>query len=116
MINKLQFIPAYKMVSWHWPQDVAKQLIARGADLNARNCKGETPLHPAIFSQACSKILLESGADIDTRDNQNQTPLIKVSSYNCFPSYIVQQIRLVMCGKLFQLSLLIEHLARASQI
>jgi ankyrin repeat protein len=50
-------------------------LISAGADVNARDCKGFTPLHYAVLSKFDSRrairYLLDSGADIDARAYQS---------------------------------------------
>ena len=58
--------------------DRIRDLIARGADVNARNYKGQTALHCAAragFVDIVS-LLLEHGAEVDLRDRAGHTPLI----------------------------------------
>eukprot|EP00854_Cymbomonas_tetramitiformis_P019831 gene19831-23717_t len=54
-------------------------LVRAGADINAKNSSGQTPLHCAAASgdPAIVRILLQAGADIDARDSgpRNETPL-----------------------------------------
>ncbi|MBO4317775.1 MAG: ankyrin repeat domain-containing protein [Mailhella sp.] len=47
-----------------------------GADVNAKNCIGETPLFRAVGSDnpECVKLLLEAGADVNVEDNMGRTP------------------------------------------
>lgn len=55
-----------------------RRLIAAGADVNARNHKGQTALHCAAkagFGEIAA-LLIEHGAELDTRDRQGQTPLL----------------------------------------
>lgn len=57
----------------------AKWLIARGANIQAKNASGETPLHLAAgSSREMTQFLLEKGAKITT-NNYGMTPL-----YYCF--------------------------------
>jgi len=53
-----------------------KQLISNGADINARNSKGETALH--YFAKNNNEIctyLAKKGANIEAEDYENQTPI-----------------------------------------
>lgn len=57
--------------------DCAKELISRGADLNARGQNDITPLHLACNYNYTKiiKLLLESGADVNAETLSKQTPL-----------------------------------------
>jgi ankyrin repeat protein len=74
-----------------------KLLIAKGADVNARNAYGATPLFNAIyqnnliFPQDGPKreengvsLLLDHGADVNARDNHGLTPLLFAAQGRCF--------------------------------
>jgi len=56
---------------------VAQELLARKADVNARNHGGLTPLHDCVHRGTIesAEMLLEHGASITARNNEGQTPL-----------------------------------------
>ncbi|MFC1604420.1 ankyrin repeat domain-containing protein [Planctomycetota bacterium] len=55
-----------------------KRLIAQGADLNARNEKGQTPLHLSFISRygKGTVLLISEGADVNAKDQAGETPLM----------------------------------------
>lgn len=58
--------------------EVARLLVERGrANVNAKNDKGRTPLHRAVWRAdvALSKYLLDIGAQVDALDENDRTPL-----------------------------------------
>ena len=54
--------------------DLVKLLLARGADIDARDRDGKTPLLRAAYDD-CITALINSGADIHIKDNKNKTIL-----------------------------------------
>ncbi|PZO21817.1 MAG: hypothetical protein DCF25_04540 [Leptolyngbya foveolarum] len=54
---------------------LAQQLIEQGADVNARNGKGDTPLHYVGASVEIARSLIERGADVNAQNNTGLTPL-----------------------------------------
>ena len=57
--------------------DIARELLQRGADINARTTQGHTPLFDAIDRSHIMMVtlLLEHGADTGIPDDTGQTPL-----------------------------------------
>jgi ankyrin repeat protein len=58
-------------------EKIAKLLIDRKADVNARDEYGATPLHKAANTNApkVAKLLIDAKADVNTRDKYGATPL-----------------------------------------
>ena len=54
--------------------EIAKLLLERGADVRAKNNRGETPLHWAKNVET-AKLLLDRGADVNAKNNMGDTPL-----------------------------------------
>lgn len=65
--------------------DLARVLLEGGADVNAANDRGVTPLHRAVQvdGKAVVDLLLETGegAAVDARDEQGRTPLHWAATY-----------------------------------
>lgn len=56
--------------------ELCRELIRLGADVNAVNCIGVTPLH-VCFSLPCAKLLVEAGANVNVIAIHSWTPLFK---------------------------------------
>jgi ankyrin repeat protein len=63
-------------------RDMAKFLLAHGADVNAKGKGGETPLHyAATVDKDIVALLLASNADVNARDNRGLTPLHAAAAF-----------------------------------
>ncbi|MDR6990166.1 ankyrin repeat domain-containing protein [Luteimonas sp. 3794] len=71
--DKYGFTPLHGVVGEHY-FDMARLLIARGANINASNDNGTTPLHLAAYAEMV-EILAANGANLEARDSRGSTPL-----------------------------------------
>ena len=55
--------------------ETMKHLLAKGANVNAKNRRGSTPLHWAIHDEAKVRLLLAHGAGINAKQGDSRTPL-----------------------------------------
>jgi uncharacterized protein len=62
------------MIECGWDADAALMLIKRGANVNAQNNDGITPLIDTPVEDV-ARVLIENGADLSLRDKQGKTAL-----------------------------------------
>ena len=57
--------------------EIAKLLIEKGADVNAKNRDGSTPLHSAAFlgHTEIAELLIRKGAEVNPKNYRDETPL-----------------------------------------
>ncbi len=86
---------ALHVVAAAYQHQLARELIAAGADVSARNCRGAEPLHYAVdgvpgshtwnpTAQAATvAALIEAGADTNAADKSGVTPLHRAVRTRC---------------------------------
>ena len=81
--SKQQATPLH-FASFRGHFEIALALLDHGADANARNADGQTPLHrvslcPNKKTNCLVQLMLERGADVNARDKDQETPLHSAS-------------------------------------
>ena len=61
-------------------KEMLEVLLKAGADVNARNGRGSTPLHWAVSDEGKTRLLLEKGAAINSQTDSGRTPLYLAAS------------------------------------
>lgn len=59
-------------------RDTAELLVRAGANVNAPNMNGRTPMHflpSALDDEALARLMIEHGGDVHARDLNGRTPL-----------------------------------------
>ncbi len=74
----------------HGQAEIARWLLARGLDVNARSGKGHLPLHYAAANGhvAVARVLLDHGADIHARDGEHNAPALAWARFQRRPELI----------------------------
>jgi Ankyrin repeats (many copies)/Ankyrin repeat len=86
---------ALHAAAFSYDADMARELVARGADIRARNRRGAEPLHAAVMGvpgsahwdpvrqRAVIGYIIEAGADPDARAAGGVTPLHRAARNRC---------------------------------
>ena len=64
-------------------KEEVERLIEQGADLNAKNDDGQTPLHLTILNKRAGQarwVLITQGADVNAKTNDGTTPLMMAAA------------------------------------
>jgi ankyrin repeat protein len=77
--------------------DILKLLIENGADINAKDNQGNSPIHGAIENNEIHilRLLIEKGADINAKNNLGQSPLhlaVELDNFNCAQVLILSRV------------------------
>jgi ankyrin repeat protein len=80
----------------HGYVEIAKLLLAKGADVNATISEGDAPLHRAVWygHKETAQLLLSNKADVDIRDGIGRTPL-----YDAAAAGQIEEVRILLAAK-----------------
>lgn len=97
--SKLLETPLHRLCARAKPQiDLITMLLKRGADVNATNLSGKTPVFYCSFNYSVEllKLLVKFGADINMKDKHGNT-LLHDDYINCFDEYFEEFLKTLIC-------------------
>lgn len=85
---------------------MADVLINNGANVNAIDNDGNTPLHKLIYPdfdqhQAIATLLVKTGADVQAKNDKGETPIIVANCNLCLSGNIERKITNKFCNFIF---------------
>ena len=82
MNGYLQLLPLNFFLSWDQAQAqrLIDRLIAAGANVNAQDSDGNSPLHYVGASVENARLLIENGAEVNARNHRGDTPLYNATA------------------------------------
>jgi len=64
----------------HNKKEIAEVLLRNGANINAKDNDGRTPMHHQVYSPDLAKFLVEHGASVTEKDTIGRTPLHRLAN------------------------------------
>jgi len=96
--SKLLETPLHRLCARAKPQiDVITMILEKGADVNARNLSGKTPVFYCSFNYSVEllNLLTKHGADINIKDKHGNT-LLHDDYINCFDEYFEEFLKVLI--------------------
>ena len=91
LIDEIDYRSIHLATEWDYSEDILSHLVMLGADVNAKDKHGMTPLHFAAGNGNSRNIkyLLNKDAVVDARSDDCKTPLIYAAEFACSDAMIM---------------------------